>query len=149
MEQEPRIYCGNVDFNVYLEDENGENRKEVMGVQAVELPKCSTDHEGRTTIEGGIKIVFRGTGDALSLLQRGERVLKIYAAEQYLGRWTREFEIERRDHVIVPDWDAAVFYPGTVVSADNAVASLEYPVREYRMLCDGKEIFRAETDETA
>lgn len=61
---------------------------------------------------------------------------------------TREFEIEQRVHAIVPDWDTAVFCPGTVVSADNAIASLEYPAREYRMLYDGKEVFRAEADET-
>lgn len=143
------MYCGTVDFNVYLEDENGENRKEVIGVQTVELPKCRTDYEGRTTVEGRVKIVFRGTGDALALLQHGERVLAVYAAEQYLGRWSRDYTIEAQKHILVPDWNAAIFCPGTVASADNAGAVLEYPVREYRMLCGEEEVFRAQADETA
>ncbi len=132
-----------IDFNVYLLDEQGDNRHKVDDVIAVELPKIS--FAGSSCLIGltPARIFFSSVEGCIALARATETRLLIRAAEQSYSRETGNFDCKGREHSLTIDRATLCFTPGIVKQDKPAYACCEFLVKKYTMIFDGKEVLRA------
>ncbi len=138
MEQEYFPEKTNV-FNLYIEDNNGENRRQAENVISVELPKLVIGAGGDLLSITPVRIFFKRVEDALALLKAEETHLRVRAAEQVHCK-DGGYLFKGRQHILTIERTNRSFSPGITKHGEPSYAFCEFEVKEYTMTLDEVEV---------
>lgn len=140
------IDSGIIMFEVYQEDEHGENRRKAERVVSVELPKIELDKKQNLQSISPVRVFFGNAEDMLKMVRAEETHLRIMAAAQVFDAIGRKREVEAWLHLLTIDRNKITFSSGLVESKKTARAWCQFPVTAYEMLKDDENIFCASAE---